>query len=85
MFAKFSGPEIDGDPCLFKLAYEQLNASCSFCFLIHNVEELVGLCDEISFFESLQGFEVRKGEGLHLTYMQLHHGQRCGNYLDQIR
>lgn len=53
---------VKGNPCLFKLGYEQLNSSCSFCFLIRSEDELAELCLELEMYPVLQdAFEVKKG------------------------
>lgn len=52
---------VRGTPCLFKLPYESLNASCCFCFLIRSEEDLAQLCVELEMYDALhEAFEVKK-------------------------
>ncbi|CAD7973092.1 unnamed protein product [Amoebophrya sp. A25] len=51
----------DGRPCLFKLAFENLNSSCCFCFLIRDEEELAQLCLEMEMYDALhEAFEIKR-------------------------
>jgi len=52
----------DGKPMLLKLAFENLNSSCCFCFLIQDEEDLAQLCLELEMYDALhEAFEVKRG------------------------